>query len=314
MLNKTKKTNKTLFAYGMIFLVVFIWGCSPPLNNYLNQNYSAALRTAIVGLISSIALFFLCLNRLSKLNLEYFKLAIPTGICVALASVVQKIGLYYTTPTKYAFLENLSCVVVPVILFFVIKKKPSFLTIFSSILCLVGCFVLSGINFSSGDMTFGIGELLCALAGVLYGVNIAYTGSKIHKFDTLLYLFVQIAVQAIAGIIFAYIFSIIKINGSPIEVFKWSWDILGISLIIIVALVSNVLCWFLRTYAMNFVNPTAVSVIMPFSAVVTGIVSVIFGMDTLSLEFIFGGIISLGAVILSSIADIKYEHKDNKSN
>jgi drug/metabolite transporter (DMT)-like permease len=126
--------------------------------------------------------------------------------------------------------------------------------------------------------------------------------------------FVQIAVQAIAGIIFAYIFSIIKINGSPIEVFKWSWDILGISLIIIVALVSNVLCWFLRTYAMNFVNPTAVSVIMPFSAVVTGIVSVIFGMDTLSLEFIFGGIISLGAVILSSIADIKYEHKDNKSN
>ena len=185
------RKNKSVFAYAMIFLVVFIWGASPPLNTYLNNNYSAALRTAVVGMISAISLLIICRNRLSKLNIAYFKLAIPTGICVAIASVVQKIGLYYTTPTKYAFLENLSCVVVPILLFFVIKKKPSFLTIFSSILCLVGCFVLSGINFSSGDMSFGIGEILCSLAGVFYGVNIAYTGAKIHKFDTLLYLFVQ---------------------------------------------------------------------------------------------------------------------------
>ena len=313
MLNEKRKHNKTYFAYALIFLVVLIWGCSPPLNTYLNQNYSVALRTAVVGVISAISLLIICWGRLKKLNAGYFALAIPTGVCVALASVIQKIGLYYTTPTKYAFLENLSCVVVPVILFFVIKKKPSFLTILSSILCLAGCFVLSGISFTSGDMTFGIGEILCALAGVFYGVNIAFTGAKIHKFDTLLYLMVQMCVQAIAGVIFAILFSIININGAPIEVFRWSWDLGGIALIVLVALISNVLCWFLRTYAMNFVNPTAVSVIMPFSAVITGIVSVIFGMDAISLEFILGGVISLGAVILSSIADIKYEKKDTKT-
>ena len=310
MLGQKKKLNKTYLAYAMIFLVIFIWGSSPPLNTYLNENYSAALRTAVVGVISALTLLFICWGRLKKLNASYFILAIPTGICVALASVLQKIGLYYTTPTTYAFLENLSCVVVPVILLFVIKKKPSFLTIFSSILCLVGCFVLSGINLSSGDLSFGIGEILCALAGVLYGVNIAFTGAKIHRFDTLLYLMVQMATQAIAGILFAYLFSVININGAPIEAFRWSWDFTGLILIVVIALVSNVLCWFLRTYAMNFVNPTAVSVIMPFSAVITGIVSVIFGMDTISLEFILGGIISLGAVILSSIADIKYEKKE----
>jgi drug/metabolite transporter (DMT)-like permease len=75
------------------------------------------------------------------------------------------------------------------------------------------------------------------------------------------------------------------------------------------ALVSNVLCWYLRTYSMKYVNPTAVSVIMPFSAVITGVVSVLIGMDALSLEFVFGGLISLVAVILSSIGDIKYEGK-----
>lgn len=310
MIGQTKKNNKIYLAYAMLFLVVFIWGASPPVYDYLNESYSAGLRTAVVSVISAVSLLIICHKRLKFLNSEYFKLAVPTGVCVALASLSQKIGLYYTTPTKYAFLENLSCVVVPLLLFLFVKKKPSFLTVLSSILCLVGCFILSGIDLSSGDITFGIGELLCALAGVLYGVNIAFTGAKINKFDTLLYLMVQMWVQAIACVVFALLFSVIKINGEPIEVFNWSWNFGGIAVIVLIALVSNVLCWFLRTYAMKYINPTAVSVIMPFSAVVTGVISVIAGSDTLTLSFGLGSIITLLAVILSSIADTMYEKKD----
>lgn len=310
MIEQTKKNNKVFLAYGMLFLVVFIWGSSPPIYDYLNASYSAGLRTAVVSVISAVSLIIICFKRLKFLNAEYFKLAVPTGVCVALASLLQKIGLEYTTPTKYAFLENLSCVVVPLLLFLFIKKKPSFLTVISSIMCLVGCFVLSGIDLSSGDITFGLGELLCALAGVLYGVNIAFTGAKINKFDTLLYLMVQMCVQAIACILFAFLFSIININGKPLEVFSWSWNFGGIALIVAIAFVSNVLCWFLRTYAMKYINPTAVSVIMPFSAVITGVISVIAGSDTLTLSFGLGSAITLCAVILSSIADTMYEKKD----
>ena len=61
---------------------------------------------------------------------------------------------------------------------------------------------------------------------------------------------------------------------------------------------------------MKFVNPTAVSIIMPFSAVITGAISLLVGMDTLSFEFACGGIIALFAVILSSIADVKEDKKE----
>ena len=297
--------NDKLIAYLLIFLVVIIWGVGPPLNVVINKDYSVGLRLAIIGFISAIVLTFCCIKKLKQLNKDYFLCAVPTGLFLTLASLVQKIGLFYTTPTRYAFLENISCVVVPIILFFAIKKKPSLLTVVACVLCLVGSFVLSGMSFSVESFSFGKGELLCALAGVLYGVNIAYTGINIKKFDTMLYLMIQLWTTAIFGLIFAVMMSVIKINGVPIETMKFSWDLGGIALLIVLALVSNLLCWFLRTHAIRFISPVAVSVIMPFTAVVTGVVSIISGMDVISGELIYGGIITLIAIILSSIADTK---------
>ncbi len=73
-------------------------------------------------------------------------MGIPTGLISAAASILQKAGLLYTTPARYAFLENLSC--------------------------LVGCFVLAG---GYGDVGgFGIGEILCALAAILYAKQNQY--------------------------------------------------------------------------------------------------------------------------------------------
>ncbi len=306
---KSATKNKTTIAYAMLTFVIFLWGASPLINALLNNKCSVGLRSTIIGVISVTTLFIICGKRIKNLNKEYFKVALPTGACLAIASIVQKIGLYYTTPTKYAFLENLSCVVVPIILFFAIKKKPSLLTIISSVLCLIGAFVLGGMDFSAENISFGIGEFLCSLSGVFYGINIAYTGDKIKKFDALLYLFVQQCANVVISAVALVVFANVKINGAPIEVIHFTFDLTSILLILAIALVSNVLCWSLRTYALKFVNPTAVAVMMPFSAVVTGGLSLLFGMDTLSVEFIAGALISLFAVILSSIADIKYEKK-----
>ena len=76
---------------------------------------------------------------------------------------------------------------------------------------------------------------------------------------------------------------------------------------VVLSLICNVLCWFLRTNAMKYVNPTAVSIIMPFSSVLASIMSIILGYDVFSYELLIGGSIALFAVILSGFADIKYK-------
>jgi len=51
---------------------------------------------------------------------------------------------------------------------------------------------------------------------------------------------------------------------------------------------------------------------MPFSAVVTGVVAVILGMDTVSWTLIVGAILGLAAALMSSFGDLKESQKNQK--
>ena len=135
---ETKASKNQIKAYLMVGFVLVVWGVMPPLNTVFNENFSPTFRSAIMYLVAAICITAICAKQLKNLNKQYFKVAIPTGIFLAVASFVQKIGLLYTTPTKYAFLENLSCVVVPIILFVATRKKPSFTTAFSRFVRIFG--------------------------------------------------------------------------------------------------------------------------------------------------------------------------------
>lgn len=305
-----KVDKKVTLAYAAIIGVVFVWGVSPLVISYVLDFYTPSIYSATAALISGVALLTICVPSLKQLNKDYFKIAVPTGLFNALANLLQKIGLQYTTPTQYAFLENLSCVVVPILLYFFIKKKPGGLTILASALCLVGCFVLSGMNFSSGSIAFGKGEILCALAGCFYGVNIAATGAFAKKMNASLYVLIQTWVNVIVSFSIAIVFNAIRVGGAPIEEIAFSWDIRHLLVLTGIALVSLTFCWIIRTNAMKYVSATVVAVMMPFSSVVTGMSSVAVGAEPLTLSLVIGGLLVLAACFLSSADDMR---KDRES-
>ena len=185
---KPQKRKRTI-AYLGIVAVVFVWGLYPVFTSDLLGVYSGGAFTLASSLVSAVVLLPECLPKLKYIDRSYFKVAVPTGFVVGAANLLQKIGLTYTTPTRYAFLENLSCVVVPILLFLFIRKKPHPLTISASLLCLAGCFIMSGV--SGEGVSIGAGEILCALAGVLYGVNIAATGVFAVRMNAMLYVMIQ---------------------------------------------------------------------------------------------------------------------------
>ena len=201
-----------------------------------------------------------------------------------------------------------------IFLFFFIKKKPTFLIIFASFLCLVGSFILSGLDFSSNSISFGKGEILCALAGLFYGVNIAGTGAYAKKFYAPLYVMIQMWIHTTISFATAISLNFIKIDGVPIEAIGFSWDIKALLCIVVFALISSTLCWLIRTNVMKYINASVVAVIMPFSAVIASILSVLCGTDTLTLNLVLGASIGFIAVILSSVGDILDKHKKAKKN
>ena len=299
---KISKAKKAL-PLAMLLFVTLIWGLDPIVNSYLYQYYSAAALSSLSTLLSAIFFFLLSVKRLHLFNRSYLKIALPIALINSLACLLQRIGLQYTTPAKYSFLEHLSCVVVPLLLLLFFKKKPSLLQWFANALCICGCLVLTG----AGTETFalGPGELLCALAGILFGVCIVATGIYAKELDLGLFMMIHMLVYFLTSVGMAVGLHTIKVNSQPIEAFVFSSDIRHLMAGSLFGFLSVGICWLLRTEATRRLNPSTIASVMPFSAVVSGTVSVLAGYDRLSLPFLFSSSMIVIGAILSGIADTR---------
>ena len=298
------------FYYAGLILVIFIWSVSPVINPYIYKHISPTVTSTISSLVAALSLLPILGKHIKELDKRLLSVAIPTGLFNAAASLTQKIGLLYTTPSRYAFLENLSCVVVPVLMFVFVRQKPSKKKIAAAILCLIGCFLLSGEGFGCGGI--GIGELLCAISGILYGVNIAATGAFATRFYAPLYVFVHMTVSVLTGIVSTVLLHFIQVGGAPISPAYFEWNIPILIWIVAISLLSNTLCWILRTNVMKHLDASVVAVMMPFSAVLTSIFSILLGLDVLTPSLGFGALFVLIATILSGLGDPKKKSKLKK--
>ena len=168
--------------------------------------------------------------------------------------------------------------------------------------------VLAGV-FSEG-LHLHMADILNALAGVFYGINIAVTGLCAKKYLPQLYVMIQLFVQAIISALMAIAFNFINVGGAPIDPFVFTPDVWLILAIVGVGILTNSVCWTIRTTSMKYVSANVVAVIMPLSAVITGVFSVIIGQDELTVTLVLGAVLGLVASLMSSAGDIIERKKD----
>ena len=286
------KNPKTIYYIGIIF-VVLVWGAYPVFTKNLLKIYTPSLWDAAGSLLSMTCLLIANRSKLKWLDWRHIKVALPTGLFFSAAGLTQKFGLTMTTPAMCAFLENLTCVCVPVLMLIFAKEKLTLTKIGSALLCLGGVFVLCG-----GDLSakLGPGVILCALAGVFFAVNIAGTGAFAKRLDTGLYLLIQFAVHFVVSTSYSILF---------VEDPKFSFAPLHLGALVGIVLLSTVLCWIIRTACLKKLDPSFIAVAMPFSSVVTGVISILAGSDTLSLALVGGAILIFAAIMISGLADSK---------
>ncbi len=285
----------------LLIAVVVTWGISPNISKILLGAYSPAIYTAATAFVGFVGVLCVCAKKLKKLNKWYFIVGVPTGVFYSAACILQRIGLTSTTPTMYSFLENLSCLVVPFLVWIMTKKRPKIWKFMGAVICLVSVYILGNGKLSG---SFGIGNILCGLAGIFYGVNMAVTGCKAKKLDPALYLLVQFGVHMIISTIYALLF----------EKIVFSFELKHIAIVIGLTLVSTVLGWIIRTICLTHLDPSLVSVIMPFSSVVTAIISVSIGQDALTAYLIIGAILGVIAAIVSDFDPAKFKKKKESAS
>ena len=290
-MNKFKNSNY-IYYIGIVF-VVLVWSLFPVATKHLFVLYTPSLWDTAGSLISVISLTIISRKKLKQLNRQYFKVALPTGVFFSAACLLQKFGLTTSTPAMFSFLENTSCIVVPILMLVFVKEKLTFSKLLAGFVCLVGVFILCCGN---GEIQFGPGEVLCALAGICYSVNIAGTGAFAKKLDTGLYLLVQFMVHFVISASYSLLF---------VKERNFSFAPQHLAALVGIVLVSTVLCWLIRTACLRRLDPSFLAVVMPFTSVITGIVSVIAGTDQLSFALVAGAVLIFAAIMISGLADTR---------
>ena len=70
----------------------------------------------------------------------------------------------------------------------------------------------------------------------------------------------------------------------------------------------------LRVACLKNVDAAVVSVVMPFSAVITGVLSVSIGMESLTWNLVVGGLLMIAAIIGSELCETVLKKKKEKKD
>ena len=296
--------NRLLSLLGLI-IVVFLWGIAPIASKYLfDNNYnSPALLVAVRGLSSCVAMLVIILvtGGFKNLNKSYL-ICIPAGVFLGCAYLFQFIGLESTTPAKNTFLESLSCIAVPICLLILTREKPSVSSIIAAVACLFGAFVLcgNGWDFSAMFTSPTIGDILSAIGGIFFGIDIAFTKVFAKNKNPLVYVFFQLVILTIMS--FAYAF--------PFEKnLNFTWEVVPILIVLFLGVICTAVCWVLRTKCIENVSAVTCAVLMPMSAVIATVSSIILRMEAFTWNVVIGGLIITLSIVISGIYDAKQEEK-----
>ena len=299
------ETQKPKWVYyaALIFVVIF-WGVSSVVYTYFYKYYSAAVLTGIMTFFSAVFFWILAGKRLKNINKKFLKVVVPICALNAFANVVNRIGLQYTTPANYAFFENIACVVVPVMMFVFVRKKPKLIQGIAGVSCLVGCFIMCGVKLSGGN-AIGIGDALCLMSGALVGVCVAAIAAYTTDMDVILFMVVYMTAYFVMSVLLA-----VGLDVTAIEPIKWTGGWTMLLLAAAFGLVDVALCWLLRTMAIREISPITVATVSPCYAVITGVLSVCVGIDKLTPNLVIGGsIIFVSAVVPEVMAAIQENKK-----
>ena len=294
--------NKVLSLIGLI-VVVILWGIAPVISKFLFDNgyISPALLVAVRGLLSCVAMliFILITKGFKDVNKSYW-ICIPAGLILGAAYLFQFIGLNDTTPAKNTFLESMSCIAVPIMMFILVREKPSWMAIVASIACVFGAFVLcgDGWNFSAMFTKPTVGDILSCVGGIFFGIDIAFTKVFAKNKNPWVFVFFQLIILTIMSFIYALPFE------KPL-LFAWNW--LNVVIMLVLGIICTAICWVLRTICIKNVSAVTCAVLMPMSAVVATITSIIFRIEKFSWNVIAGGLIITAAIVISGIWDAKHE-------
>lgn len=284
-------TRKTWMADGILMLTAIIWGTGfVVMKNTLDSVPPAAI-IAIRYTIAAMLTAVLFRRHLVGIRRGDVARGALVGLLLALAYIVQTIGLNYTTAGKNAFLTTVYVLLVPFGSWLIFGQKLGRRNFLAAGLMLagIGCLSLDG---ESGGLN--IGDLLTILCGVFYAAHIMAVERCQRRTNTYALIVLQFAFAAA----FAAGYHLLFERSLPV---RFSAGTVGSLLYL--SVFSTTIAMSLQNIGQSMAPASHASILLSLESVFGALASCIFLGEAVTVRMLLGFAVIFAALVVNSLPE-----------
>ena len=282
-----KERRRALYADLSLFAVAVIWGGGFVAGKAALTGFSAmtvvALRFCGAAILSGL-LFFRIIRKSEPRVIRH---GLMLGIIQFAAQGIQLMGLNYTTAGKQAFLIAGYVVLVPFLLWIIMKKRPALSSFAAGLIALTGIGLLS-LNES---LTIGPGEILSLISTVAFALQLVLISLFAADDDPVQLTFFQF-VSAGALAAFCALTTHQPLTGAGREA------VIGVIYLIVL---NTVVGFIAQNAAQRYTKASHASLILSMESVFGFLASALIYGEHLSPRTAAGSILILAAILVSKL-------------
>ena len=287
--------NKKLLGNSLLLLTAMIWGTAFVFQRVGMESIEPITFNAARMALAAAAVGLLAFSpRRAQAALPeaqrraYDKNTVVGGVCcgcfLAIASVLQQMGLVTTTAGKAGFITAMYMLLVPIIGFVFFRRKNSWLVWLAVLLGVVGMYLLC----ITEEFRLSHGDTLVCLCALFFSFHILCCDYFVRRGDALRIAAIQFAAAALLSAVVA------AFTEEP----SWAKLVSALIPILYCGLVSGGVGYTLQIVAQQYTEPTIASLLMSMESVFAVIAGALLLHERMSAREGLGCLVMLAAIVL----------------
>lgn len=191
--NEVNKRKIILADIGLLFVALF-WGGGFVAGKFGLTILPPLTLTAYRYIGAAFIVFMFSLRKLHHLkNKKVWLYGLFCGVNMFIGNAMQTIGLLYTTAGKQSFIVSLYIILVPLMSWVVLKKKPAGRILAAAIIGFLGIALIT----LNDNFTVGKGDLMTFVMALTFSAQMIFTARVVNNVDATVFTFIQLLVVGV---------------------------------------------------------------------------------------------------------------------
>lgn len=275
----TAKRNIILADIGLLFVALF-WGGGFVAGKFGLTILQPLTLTAYRYMGAACVVFIFCINKFRHFrNKRVWLYGLFCGINMFIGNSMQTIGLLYTTAGKQSFIVSLYILLVPLLSWIVLKKRPANSVIVAAVIGFTGIALIT----LTDQFTVGRGDLMTFVLALTFSAQMIFTAAVVKDIDPTVFTFIQLLV---VGLLSSAASIIAEGPVMPSEVVNMALP--GILGLLYVMTFNSAFAFLLQNICLKFAPANHAAILLSLETVFGTIFAVTIAGETFSSRMIIG--------------------------